>query len=164
MKCEIIKDLLPSYIDGLTSSESNAEIVEHLKNCPQCNEVFKQMKAEVNVPDKKYSQIEIKPFKKLNKKILHSVLITLAVCILAVGSYLYFFGIGWKVSSEDMNIEYTYQNGIVLFEFELTNGMVLNSWSNIGETGKVIKFTECFETNLDNRGENPNQFSFNFEL
>ncbi|MDD2498630.1 MAG: zf-HC2 domain-containing protein, partial [Desulfitobacteriaceae bacterium] len=33
MKCEIIKDLLPSYIDGLTSSESNLQIEEHLNNC-----------------------------------------------------------------------------------------------------------------------------------
>ena len=26
MKCEIIRDLLPLYIDGLTSKESNQEI------------------------------------------------------------------------------------------------------------------------------------------
>ena len=27
MKCEIIRDLLPSYVDGLTSEESNREIM-----------------------------------------------------------------------------------------------------------------------------------------
>lgn len=31
MKCEIIRDLLPLYIDGLTSKESNQEIEKHLK-------------------------------------------------------------------------------------------------------------------------------------
>ena len=35
MKCEIIRDLLPLYIDGLTSKESNQEnrkTLEKLKN------------------------------------------------------------------------------------------------------------------------------------
>ena len=31
MKCEMIRDLLPLYIDGLTSKESNQEIEKHLK-------------------------------------------------------------------------------------------------------------------------------------
>ena len=30
MKCEIVRDLLPSYIDGLTSSVTNEEIEKHL--------------------------------------------------------------------------------------------------------------------------------------
>lgn len=160
MKCEIIKDLLPSYIDGLTSSASNHEIEEHLKNCPQCKEIFEQMKAEVKVENIEYNKEKIKPFKKLNRKVFQAVLITLAVCALTVGSYIYFFEIGWKVNSEDMNIEYAYKNGVILFEFELTNGRVLNSWSNVDKSNKIIKFTECFSSVLDNRGEHPNQFSY----
>ena len=30
MKCEIIQDLLPNYIDGLTSPVTNQEIENHL--------------------------------------------------------------------------------------------------------------------------------------
>ena len=33
MKCEIIRDLLPSYVDGLTSEESNREITAHVAEC-----------------------------------------------------------------------------------------------------------------------------------
>lgn len=36
MKCEIIRDLLPSYIDELTSDESNKEIEKHIKTCNCC--------------------------------------------------------------------------------------------------------------------------------
>ncbi|MBU5676888.1 zf-HC2 domain-containing protein [Alkaliphilus sp. MSJ-5] len=158
MKCEIIQDLLPSYIDDLTSSESNLEIEEHLKNCPQCKEIFEQMKAEVKVENIEYNKEKIKPFKKLNRKVFRAVLITLTVCVLAVGSYVYFFGIGWKVNSDDMNIEYSYKNGIITFEFELTNGRVLNAWTSVGESD--IKFTESFSSSLDDRGEYPNQFYY----
>ena len=144
MKCEIIKDLLPSYIDGLTSSESNFEIEEHMKNCPQCKEIFEQMNTEVRTENIEYNKEEIKPFKKLNKRVFRAVVITLIVCIVAVGGYMYFFGFGWKVNSEDMNIEYAYKDGLMLFEFELTNGRVLNSWTNVNESNKTIKFTEAF--------------------
>lgn len=163
MKCAIIKDLLPSYIDGLTSSESNLEIEEHLHNCPQCKEIFEQMKAEVRVENVEYNKGKIKPFKKLNRKVLKAVLITLTVCALAVVSYFYFFAFGWRMNSADMNISYVYQDDKILFEFELTDGRVLNPWTHLDADNidvKTIKFTECFSSILDDRGEHPNKFLY----
>ena len=46
MKCEIIRDLLPSYVDGLTSGESDRAIEEHLKDCGDCREYLEEMKQE----------------------------------------------------------------------------------------------------------------------
>ena len=34
MKCEIIKDLLPLYIENLCSEASRIEIENHLETCP----------------------------------------------------------------------------------------------------------------------------------
>lgn len=163
MKCEIVKDLLPSYIDGLTSAESNSEIEEHLITCQECTEMLEQMKTEIDVEDVELNREMIKPFKKLNKRVLKSVLITLAACIVVVGSYFYFFGIGWKVDSDDLNITYSYKEDRLLFEFELTNGKVLNPWPDrhrIPPTPYVITFTECYHSVLDDRGEYPNRFSY----
>ena len=47
MKCEIIRDLLPSYVDGLTSEESNREIMAHVAECAPCKEILEQMQEEV---------------------------------------------------------------------------------------------------------------------
>ena len=33
MKCEVIRDLLPLYVDGVASEESRALIEEHLNTC-----------------------------------------------------------------------------------------------------------------------------------
>ena len=160
MKCEIVKDLLPSYIDGLTSAESNSEIEEHLLTCQECTEALGQMKTEVDVENFELNKEMIKPFKKLNKRIFRAVIITLAVCILITGSYFYFFAIGWRVNSNDMNIEYSSNNGEILIEFELTNGNVLNNWSKHSTSVASISFTECFSSILDDRGKYPNQFSY----
>ncbi len=157
MKCEIIKDLLPSYIDGLTSAESNAEIEEHLETCEECREALDQMKAEVSVENVELNKQSINPFKKLNKRVLQSIVITFTACILLVGSYFYFFEIGWKVNSEDMDINYSYMDGSLQIEFELTNGKVLNSWTDHHNWPTTITFTECFDSALDDIG---NKFSY----
>ena len=163
MKCEIVKDLLPIYIDGLTSTESNSEIEEHLLTCQECTDTLARMKTEVDVENVELNKEMIKPFKKLNKRVIKSVLITLGACIIAVGAYFYFFEIGWKVSSDDLNITYSYKDESILIEFELTNGKVLNPWVDhrrIPPAPYAITFTECYQSVLDDRGEYPNQFSY----
>lgn len=44
MKCEIVRDLLPSYIDGLTSSVTNEEIEKHLDECVMCRQFYREMR------------------------------------------------------------------------------------------------------------------------
>ena len=44
--CKIIEDLLPSYCDGLTSEESNAQIRAHVASCQSCQRLLKKMSAE----------------------------------------------------------------------------------------------------------------------
>lgn len=43
MTCEVIKDLLPLYYDGVCSSDSSDLITEHLKKCKDCQELFSKM-------------------------------------------------------------------------------------------------------------------------
>ena len=37
LTCEIVEDLMPSYIDGLTSEVTNKAVREHLSQCGKCN-------------------------------------------------------------------------------------------------------------------------------
>ena len=46
MKCEIIKDLLPSFIDELTSEVSNEAVEEHLAECESCRAYYEEMKEQ----------------------------------------------------------------------------------------------------------------------
>lgn len=38
--CEVIRDLLPLYKDGVSNKKSNEIIEEHLKECKECNEYY----------------------------------------------------------------------------------------------------------------------------
>ena len=76
MKCEVIRDLFPSYIDGLTSEESNELIEEHLEECRECREYLASMKEEIveetqPVKNKK----AVQPFRKLRQKTRRKILL-----------------------------------------------------------------------------------------
>ena len=44
--CNVIIDLLPSYIDGICSQESRVAVEEHLQNCPSCKATHRAMASE----------------------------------------------------------------------------------------------------------------------
>lgn len=68
--CDTVKDLLPLYIDQITSEQSNQSIEEHLKHCEECKEVLAQMRQPLEVE----TAPEVKDFKKYLKKSRASLL------------------------------------------------------------------------------------------
>lgn len=57
MKCEIINDLLPLYVDNVCSKETAFAVSEHLKNCEKCSKTFNEMSG--NFPEKDFKLIDI---------------------------------------------------------------------------------------------------------
>ena len=45
MNCDIVRDLLPLYADGLCSEESRKAVEEHLKSCEACRSFYEAMQA-----------------------------------------------------------------------------------------------------------------------
>ena len=86
-ECKIVQDLLPNYIEKLTSDETNKFIEEHIKQCNTCKEVFEGMNREVKLGEEKQDGREVKYIKKYNKKIkllkaiILSVIIIIFFCI-----------------------------------------------------------------------------------
>ena len=46
LKCEIIKDLLPSYIEKLTSDVTNEAVESHISECKDCKQILDDMKKD----------------------------------------------------------------------------------------------------------------------
>ena len=91
--CEVIRDLFPSYIDGLTSEVTNQLIEEHLKECEDCRAVLASMRGPENAPENTLAQMpeeqkEIDFLKKNKKKnrmiLLFSILGALALVLLVL--------------------------------------------------------------------------------
>ena len=85
MNCEIIKDLIPLYIDGCCSEESERIVEEHLKNCPECKKLFEEMKEPNDIIA---TSVSPKTFSKINDwkaSVLQSVLLFLSFGLIAIG-------------------------------------------------------------------------------
>ena len=67
--CNVVQDLLPNYIEGLTNEETNKYIEEHLNNCKECKKILDNMKSELDKPQEKVNLNEINYLKKYKKRL-----------------------------------------------------------------------------------------------
>lgn len=86
--CKIVQDLLPNYIDKLTTLDTNEFIENHLKECKECNKIFENMKKDINIEDKNKDKKVVNYIKKYNKKMrilkfIISVIIVFYLTLLA---------------------------------------------------------------------------------
>lgn len=105
MNHDIIKDLIPSYIDGMTSEESNRLIEEHVANCPACKKYLEDMKKTlaINTVEETKKVDILKKVKKSNrKKVIYSILSTLGIITLILGGLYWYYGRMWTTSSDDI--------------------------------------------------------------
>ena len=87
IECGIVKDLLPLYVEQITSEASNRIIEEHLTECEQCKTIYLEMKSpDIHIQyDRKPAESFHKYVKKEKRKIeLKAVAVTIAVVLLIV--------------------------------------------------------------------------------
>ena len=99
MKCEIIKDLLPLYIDHLTSDESNREIEQHVSQCKECNNELMTMQRSTEIPSQNFDESDVKPYRKYNKRMLLLKISIGLSCLFIVAFLIYFYSIKYRGST-----------------------------------------------------------------
>lgn len=88
--CKIVQDLLPNYIDKLTNEYTNEFIEKHLSECSECKKIYDEMRKQIDL-DIQVNDKEIKPMKKINKKIkIMGILILILAIIVAISLYINF--------------------------------------------------------------------------
>ncbi len=118
VNCKVIQDLLPSYIDKISSQSTNMLIEEHLKTCENCTRMLEEMNKEpkgAEIIDQEEKIDYLKGYKKnKSKAVVFSILLTI---ITILGIYLLlefilpyaFHNVEFFVSVDDINIEYMYR-------------------------------------------------------
>lgn len=115
--CEVIKDLFPSYIDGLTSDKTNDAIGEHIASCSDCAKSLKLMRGDTanemlpGEDDKKEISF-LKKTKRMQNIAFFSSLAAVVLCALAVLIRLFIVGTSYD-GAYYMIDELSVRNGIV---------------------------------------------------
>lgn len=125
MKCEIIQDLLPSYIEKLTSLHSNEEIEKHLQTCESCLQSYHEMTAtaNLNVPIVDKEEVnKLNYFKKVKSKNIKIIVLSILSVIILAAALIGLFVIGFPVSSKDVTIDYQKTKTRLEVHLTLENG------------------------------------------
>ena len=68
ISCDIIKDLLPLYHDGICSSDSKMMVEEHLAYCDSCKAELQAMDDDLLINNVKQNLNEAEALKKLSRR------------------------------------------------------------------------------------------------
>ncbi len=120
LSCEIVRDLLPSYLDGIASGETRAAVERHMAECPDCRETLRRMKEpEVAAPPE---EKEIDYLKKVRRRSSRKVVVILAIVVLlSMAAMLRLFYIGFPVDSRAIAAVVTVRDGTVRLTGTLTD-------------------------------------------
>lgn len=121
--CNVIIDLLPSYIDGVCSEKTNADIKNHLDECPKCRKAYESMKEDlitVSKPDSSASEKEI--IKKVNSKIKNDnkklVIACVAICaVIAILAFIFILPVK-KIPQNSIRVSYEETPAVISPEYE----------------------------------------------
>ncbi len=119
MKCDIIRDLLPSYIEGLTSKSSNEEINKHLESCKECETFYKEMNGEIEEELPVADVQELDYLKKVRRENIREVLIGVGIVIAVFLALISIFAAGFSVSSKDVNMTYQLEDNSLEINLKL---------------------------------------------
>ena len=151
--CSLIQDLLPSFIDGITSKETNKIVTEHLQDCSECKNSYENMKKELNVTEtfESNNKKKIKIFKKINHKIRTLQIIILIILIVLLGTILTKFIQLTKIENMTESISYnnyyqktieTTDKGTTKIEYYQNNDNLFMFLTRIDNDNNVYKSIE----------------------
>lgn len=127
MKCEIIRDLMPLYIDHLTSEVTNEMIEEHLRGCEDCQKFYEEMsgeiKSELKESIKPQEKEKLNYLKRIKKKTVLQAFAIFCMVGIVAGIFFVTFGVGVTVDKNEVLIkEVETKEGNWELELELKNG------------------------------------------
>ena len=176
INCNVIKDILPLYVDDLASEDTKALVESHLKKCDSCMEEYRKMANVLQMP----IECVTEPIEKLQKKwrsekILTTIFTTVIslVVVLLLSFCLFFYGVPASEESIGLTTEfqinrYGYLNQEYVFHFTRLDNKNLNTFfKNIYEKNEqgekvLVGYEVQIREPIINLIQQPKGFTFGY--
>lgn len=128
-ECNYVQDLLPNYIENLTTPDTNTLLEEHLKSCKDCAEILSTMQKTLPEDRVKTDIKEINYLKKFNKKlnIIKFIVVTaFLICVFIVmrrATILTILGNKSDIEAKNYYVKYSnyFEDQLIIFENHYLN-------------------------------------------
>jgi len=118
LSCEVVRDLMPLYVEELTSEETNRQIATHIGGCPACAQALGMQQARLEIEKNDKGQ-DAKAIRFLKGQAVKRIALVLAIIVLIYFSLL--AGDRILFSSQMISEEDIYSAGC----YQLSDGRVL---------------------------------------
>ncbi len=85
MDCNVVRDLIPLYIDECCSEESAIIVKEHIESCDACKKLFEDMSTPSNVVAASKAPTKFNKLNDWKASLLQSVLLFLSFGLITIG-------------------------------------------------------------------------------
>ncbi|WP_440895496.1 zf-HC2 domain-containing protein [Amphibacillus sp. Q70] len=141
--CDVIRDLLPLYVEKMTSDDTCAMIEEHLASCEDCRNYLKELETADKIP----IDTDVTPFLKikstLQKKKIQAVIVSfLVLIVLVIFSISLMSAPKYRAYDEDIVTLNETDNGMLIASFdEKIGGYEMNRSLTEDNSGYVYHLT-----------------------
>ena len=89
MDCNVIRDLLPLYVDDCCTEQSSSVVQEHLESCKSCQRIYSAMKTPTQIPlQAKTPVIKMHRINDWKASVLQSLQLFVSFFLIALGVML----------------------------------------------------------------------------
>ncbi|MGN1095609.1 MAG: zf-HC2 domain-containing protein [Eubacteriales bacterium] len=85
MDCNVIKDLIPLYIDDCCSEESADIVKKHIASCPECKTLYENMHNPSEIKPAIYTTVNLSRINAWKASVLQSSLLFLSFALIIIG-------------------------------------------------------------------------------
>lgn len=144
LTCGVVRDLLPSYVEGLTSPESNTAVERHLSECPDCAQLRTALAGAPEQAAPEDSK-EVDYLKKVKRRGWRRVAAAVAVTVLlfAVGVAAKLFVIGTPIQTQGMSwtINTDVPGQLDIQVYAIWSGTACRQWETEQEPEGIVRIT-----------------------
>jgi len=146
LNCEIVHDLLPLYVDGLTAPGTNTALEEHLAGCARCRAAKAAMTEETGACDAgQKNQKEVDYLKRLRRRSRGKVFLAVVCTVLVLAGLLgaKLLWIGEEADREGISwaAGYDEEENLTLRVFDNNEAAAYRSWQLIRTEDGVLHIT-----------------------
>ncbi|VXC52984.1 putative zinc finger protein [Bacillus sp. 349Y] len=128
MNHNVFRDLVPSYIEHLTSEETNRQMDQHMKKCKDCQQYLNEMKEDflsetVLEHAKENRNIDyLKKVRSRNKKNILTIAASIvSMFLILILGYYFLFVRMWIADADDVQLAVQNQGNTVTLSFSSQN-------------------------------------------
>lgn len=157
IKCTIIKDILPLYVEDMVSKDTRILVENHLYECIDCKKELEEMKTPKNIPidinTTGFKNVKSKLIREKFKVIIFSTMLTIIVAILTIN---YLTEPSYIPYSNDIVSINTKDNGIIFADFgDEVSGYDIFKYTSEDGSGYIYHIT-TWDTIWNSRISNNN--------